>query len=166
MGSILQSLAGICLFRQGPQDLPYAPQALGAAVLLSGALNYIAAANMPESGNVGAQVLAAAGFSLLFLYAVLVLRALQARFMQSATALFGTEVLIAIPLTVLSFMLAGSDPQSAPGAATAILLLWAWRVGIVGHIFRHTLEIPLALGVLLALAYSFLSIQVVYWVGG
>jgi len=161
MGPTLPNLAGICLFRNGPQDLPYAPQALAGAVALSAALTFIAGSNLPESGNVAAQVAVATLFAAAFLYALLALRGLQARFVQSATAIFGTDAVIGFPVVLLSFPIGAQGPEQAPGAAAGILLLWGWHLVILGHIFRHTLELKLPLGLLLALAYSFLGFQAV-----
>ncbi|ABM62770.1 hypothetical protein [Halorhodospira halophila] len=161
MGPLLQKLIGICLFRDGPQDLPYSATHLLALIAGSMALTYIAAGNLPDTDAVGLQVAVATGFSLAFLYALLLLRGLTPRFIQSATAMFGTDVLIGIPVTLMTFPIATYGVEQAGGAAAGILLLWFWQVAILGHIFRHTLEMRLALGILLALAYSFLSFQVV-----
>ena len=161
MGPLLQKLVGICLFRDGPQDLPYSATHLLGLIGASMILTYSAADNLPDTGTVGLQVVVATGFSLAFLYALLLLRGLTPRFTQSATAMFGTDVLIGIPVTLMTFPIAAYGAEQAQGAAAGILLLWFWQVAILGHIFRHTLEMRLALGILLALAYSFLSFQVV-----
>ncbi len=166
MGSLLQTLLGICALREGPQDLPYAPQQLIGVIAGNAVVTYIAVANLPDTGTVVPQVAMAAIFALAFLYGLLALYGLQARFVQSATALFGTDMIINLPVAALTFPLATHGTEDAPGAATAILLLWFWQVAILGHIFRHALEIRLTWGVLLALAYSFLNIQAVQLAAG
>ncbi|MFP4129444.1 MAG: hypothetical protein ACLFSJ_01760 [Halorhodospira sp.] len=166
MASLLQTLLGICALREGPQDLPYAPQQLIGVIAGNAVVTYVAATNLPGTGPAGLQVAVATAFALAFLYGLLTLRSLQARLVQSATALFGTDMIINLPLAALSFPLATHGAEGAPWAATAVLLLWLWQLAILGHIFRHTLEMRWALGVLLALAYSFLSVQAVQLAAG
>lgn len=166
MAALVQTLMGICLFQKGPQDVPYAPQTLIAAIALSAVVTFVGATNLPETGAVGLKVGVATAFSLAFLYAVLALRGLQARFVQSATALFGTDVLIGLPIVALTFPIAAQGPEQAPAASAGILLLWGWHLAIIGHVFRHMLDIRLGWGLLLALAYALLSFQVVELAGG
>ncbi|MFP4183703.1 MAG: hypothetical protein ACLFRW_03900 [Halorhodospira sp.] len=163
MGALLQTLLGICALREGPQDLPYSPRHLLGVIAASSALSVIAVNNLPETGPALPQVAVATLFSLAFLYALLILRGLQPRFVQSATALFGTDLIINLPVTALSFPIATHGPESAQGAVLAMLLLWFWQIAILGHILRHTLEMRLALGMLLAVGYTLLSVQVIQW---
>ncbi len=164
MADSLITLFRICLFRAGPQDLPYSVHLLGAAVAAGAALGYIAGQNLTPTINVGGQVAATAGFTALFIYALLALRRLQVRFMQTACALFGAEAVIGIPVTALSFQVAHHGPETAGGAVLALFAAWLWHLGVFGHIFRHALDLSLVGGILLAIVYNFLSFQVVYLV--
>ncbi|MBK1734330.1 hypothetical protein CKO15_03330 [Halorhodospira abdelmalekii] len=162
MGDALKTLIEICLFRKGPQHLPYAPGLLVVVIAISAGLSYVTAGNLPQAGPVTTQIAVAVLFGLFFLYALLTLRGVADRFIQSATAMFGADALIAAPVALVTFSLAGRSPEEAPTAALIILLLWLWHIGVLGAIFHHALQMRLPLGVLLALAYSFLSFQVVH----
>ena len=161
MGEAVKTLLGICVLQKGPQELPYSPTALIAFIAAGAALSHIAADNLPAAANISLQILIAIVFGLSFIYAALVIRNLTERFMQSATAIFGADAVISIPVAGVTFGLDGTSPEQAPLAALIVLLLWLWHISVVGHILRHALEVRLPLGVLIAILYSFLSFRVV-----
>ncbi len=161
MLALLQTLTGICIFQNGPQDLPYSPRALTALIAASATLTLVGATNLPEPEAVGRKVVVATAFSLAFLYSLLYLRGLRPRFVQSAMAWLGTDTILGLPMVALTLPIAAQGPEQAPGAATGILLLWGWQLLILGHILRHTLEIRWPSGVVLAMLHTFLSLGVV-----
>lgn len=161
MGETLKNLLGVCLLQKGPQDIPYSPSSLLALIAAASGLSHIAAENIPRAANTTLQTLIAALFGLFFIYAALALRGYKERFMQSATAIFGADAIIALPVALATFSLDGKSPQQAPTMALIILLLWLWNISILGHIFRHALEVRLPLGIIIALGFSLLGFQVV-----
>ncbi|BAU58423.1 hypothetical protein LRD18_06835 [Halorhodospira halochloris] len=161
MGETIKNLIAICLLQKGPQDLPYSPAALVFFIAAGSAVSHIAAANIPGTENLTLKVLIAALFGLFFIYATLAVRNYTQRFMQTATAVFGADAVIAIPVAMVTLGLDGRSPEQAPTAALVVLLLWLWHISILGHILRHALDIRLPLGILIAIIYSFLSFQVV-----
>ena len=83
----------------------------------------------------------------------------SARFLQAATALFGSSVilgLIALPLQLVIGE-GGSESALAPLVSLAYLVLLVWVQVVIGHILRHALNVSLTLGIGLALTYSILS---------
>lgn len=161
MGETLKNLLGICLLRKGPQDIPYSPTSLLVFIAVGAALSHVAGSNIPGAGSLYQQIAISVVFGLLFTYAALVLRNAQERFMQSATAIFGVDAVIALPVALATFELGEQSPAQAPTTAFIILLLWLWNISVLGHIFRHALDIRLPLGILVAIFYSFLGFQVV-----
>lgn len=156
---LLMTLVGVLRLQNGPQDLPGTSGALAATIVVSFALSLIALGIMGND-NPALQIAVAAGFTLLFVGVALQLRRMGNRFMQTATALFGTDALltlIALPAT------AGLDrtaEEISPLAAVWLLGVLFWTLVVVGHILRNALDLPLIGGVLAALLYLFLSVNV------
>ena len=150
----------LCLLRAKPQDMP--------------ASNVLLALTLIANLVVGGWVLGDAYggvlrafiaclldnlFLLGVLWALLYWKGWLARLNQAATALFGSGTLLALMLLPL-YSLAGpgggqSDAAALVGLCSLLLLIWSQFV--MGNIFRHTLEVPLARGLLIAVAFSILS---------
>lgn len=156
--AFLSLLRDLCLFRCGPQDVPYAPRLLIGLLIASAAVE--AAFDLGSGADVGAILAATLGtlatLGLLFLF--LHWRGKAERFVQTALGMALTGFvfeLIALPLA-----LAVGKPPADPAALTATqivaaLVLFAlllWQAGIVANILRHALDIPLAGAVLMLLA--------------
>lgn len=147
------------VYRSGPQDLPASLQLLILAVVGSGTISLVGLGQLGAPGNLPLQVAVAAAFSLVFVRVALVFRGGASRFLQTATAMFATDAfltIIALPAA------AGLDPATQEASALAstwLLVVLLWSVGVLGHIFRHALNLPLAGGILVALLYLFLSLN-------
>jgi hypothetical protein len=145
----------ICLLRANPQDLPVSTALMLAAL----AAHFAADAVSAEAGLAFASVLQASAAQTLLLAALthtgLMLRHREARVRQTLTALAGCGAL----LTLLAW-----GAVTALGALLPAQYLWApfllWFLAVYGHILRHAFDMPLAYGVLAALAYLLLSIAV------
>lgn len=151
---LLRSLLDIALLRAGPQDVPYSPALVGLTAAVAAAVSYPAISTFSPGSDPALQLLVLIGFNAAFAYAVLQLRGLGARFVQTATALFGTDALItavALPLLRLS----GAPESQAPAAVLVFIGLLFWNLAVVGHIFRHALSVAMGAGVMVALAYTF-----------
>lgn len=82
-----------------------------------------------------------------------------ARFLQSATALFGTGLILSL-VALLPIGLLPTDPasQAAPLTALLLLVVFVWSVLVAGHIVRHTLDLTLEQGVAIAILYELSSL--------
>ena len=163
----------ICLLRRGPQDLPYSVPLLlavaGACVLLQ--LGVAIARDVALSG-----VLAGAIVWLMFtlgaLNLVLTLRNLRNRFVQAAIALLGC----ALAFTLLSLpiaLLVGEPPTSGEKMTSLQLLLGlvslpllVWKVVVDAHVFRHSFDIPVLSGVVVALLWIIAAMALASVAGG
>jgi hypothetical protein len=168
VGKLLNVFFDICLLRAGPQALPSSSFLLSASALaglLTGTIVIVDAL-----GNVFTAFMAQLLDLLLLamlLMTMLRLKGLESRFTQAATALFGCGALInlvTLPLPLLAPE-EGAGQQAAGPAFFLYLALIIWALVVVGHIFRHALEIHLVRGILIAVGYFFavnLAVQMLF----
>ena len=150
----------ICLLRAAPQDVPAVPVlfwlTLG-AYLVTGLL-----ALGPGEGLARAAGMVAVDTTtlLVLLATTLRWRGHPARFGQTATALFGTGTLFG--LLLLPVLVLGGTGESAAGLAFPLWLgLFLWGLVVTAHILRHALDLPIAGGTLVAVAYFAVSMIVI-----
>ena len=158
--SILNLFVDICLLRKGPQDVPMSSVLLGLAWLanlLAGVL-LVGKADL-SSGRILAESLADTLIMLGFVWIMLSFRKLSSRFVQAGTAAMGSSALInlcALPLVAAANMQGSEQVAGVPGLI--LLGLVVWSVVIFGHILRHSLDVRMGQGVMLALAYTLFSL--------
>lgn len=154
MTELIRRLVGICLFQNGPQELPASWNLLAAAVAADIVISYPLALGVSPSDYPGLQVLLAMILGIAFIRAALAARGLPGRFLQTATAFFGTDALLtllALPIAVT--LPPEPDPQIGM-ARFGLLLAQLWSIAIMGHILRHALSVALGVGVLVAFGYT------------
>lgn len=157
--TLVRPFVEICVLRRGPQDLPVSTLLLGimlvahtvSSILLSAVTLNVWKALM--AGITDTLLVALLTGSLLYVYR------LQARIVQTLTAMTGTGAiitLVAIPL--FTWLQSGQQAgQGSPLAALLVLGIIAWSLGVSGHILRHALSIPYFLGILIAFAFFWIS---------
>lgn len=153
-GDLFGRLLAICLLRRGPQDLPASGALLGGLVLLLGALSYWSLAQMASVDRPLLHVGLGIGLALGFLALVLGVGGRGHRWLQSASAMLGSELLFSL----LALPLVLTEPAGG-GAALALLGVWLWSLLVLAHILRHALELALPAGLLLALGYAFTAVS-------
>ncbi|MGD8589289.1 MAG: hypothetical protein PVG22_10720 [Chromatiales bacterium] len=155
MKTLLNHFVDLCLLRKGPQDTPFSTLLLG----ITGVLNVLVGVVMivdVRTGVISAlgESLFDAGLMLAVLYFALRSQNRRARFVQTATALMGTGLLLGL----LALPLISWSRNTDSGEAGLLLLaLIIWSMVVMGHILRHTFEIGLGIGIGLAFAYTLLS---------
>jgi len=157
----------LCLLRRNPQDLPASTTLFGlvlAVAVVGGLLLSITAGASLAAG------LAQTLLDLLLMLGVLHLatKALnkQARYMQTATALVGADVVIGLvallPVSLAQPVATGTEPGAdVLLAGLMFLVLVGWSVLVVGHILRHAFDLSLAQGVVIAIAFDVFSFVVI-----
>ncbi|MET0013918.1 MAG: hypothetical protein ABW088_09725 [Sedimenticola sp.] len=159
MKRLLNVFIDICLLRAGPQDLP----ASGFLMLWTAVLGLITG-TIVIVGDFGGPANALMAQLMDLVLVVVLLRigleftGLQARFVQSATALFGTGVMVNLVSMPLQLMI-GEDPAASPLGQIGVLLflfLAVWAIVIIAHILRYTFQITFLGGSALAILYFFL----------
>jgi len=162
MHALLLLTRDLLKLKRGPQDIPYSVPLLATLIALDTSLDLAIATLLAKNEDI-LQILQRSLLSkaipFVFLYAVLGLRNLRARFVQTASALVVvgiTFTLLAVPLMLLM----GSPPKS-PQELTLLhglislagLFLLAWSLSAHAHIFRHALNLPFALGFVVAIVW-------------
>jgi hypothetical protein len=150
------TLLNICLLRANPQELPTSGQ-LTTLLLVLYYLADVATALTLVPLDRALQAAVADTFLVATLaYLGLSLRHLTARARQTLMALAGCGALLGVTTTVIGSLL----PEGvSPFYVSVPALLWLFAV--YGHILRHALDIPFAMGIVATGAYLFLSLVVV-----
>jgi hypothetical protein len=160
---LLLLILDLCRLRRGPQDVPYSPGLLAAAAGATVLLRVILAAFVGNPlGSAVIDSLIALAFVLLSMHVMLTLRGLRTRFVQATTALLLCSLFFDVLLTPLVLM---AGPPPAPGTAPqdvapqyllvglVALPLTIWNVVAYAHVLRHSLDVPFAAGLAIALGW-------------
>jgi hypothetical protein len=147
----------LCALRRAPQDLPASPVlfAIVAAVSLVVGVVVGLLAGLPFGAGL-VQTLFEIALTLLALLFALRLMRMDARFMQAATALLGSGVVIGVVAVLpLSLNPTGTEESDlAALGALLLLILFVWSVVVSGHILRHTFGITLSQGAAISVAFK------------
>lgn len=156
MNRLPVTLVRICLFQDGPQELPASNTLLVVLVAIGWAASTLLVGQLMDEGSAALEVTLASAFGLLFVWLALTLRGGRNRFLQTASALFGTDLVLLLPVAPL--LLTAQSGDGGGNLQLLLLVLWIWSIAIKGHIFRHALDLPVAGGVLVAIGYTILSL--------
>jgi len=161
MHQLIRSFWAICLLRAAPQDIPASP-ALAMAALgayLGSGTTLMLADSAPLTAL--AQVALDAAVLAVVTTVLLNLRRHPLRLTQTYTALVGSGTLlnlIALPIT-----LGLLSARGAGGEGGLFVMLWlvllVWSLVVTGHIYRHALDIPLPAGIIIAMGYLMLILE-------
>lgn len=167
MNHLVRLFADIVLHRRGPADVPANRGVLGAclvAYLLTGAITLAPGSGSAE--EVVAQLVADLVIVLVLFGGLLLVTGRRHRVRQTLTALFGTGALLSA-LSVPFIWMTAEAVQSGgqPGAvavvgSTALLVLLVASLMVTGHIVRSAMNWPYAGGLLFAIVYFGVSLEV------
>ncbi|ABI55959.1 conserved hypothetical protein [Alkalilimnicola ehrlichii MLHE-1] len=156
----LRALLRILVFRASPAELSASRNLLILLIAGSVGIGYLAAGILPQPGPVELQLLAAMIVTLGLVYLALYWRGLLPRFNQTASAVFGTDLLLSLPMLLIQLQVAAVDEAGA-GLLLAALTLWVWRLAVLGHVFAEAMDVRRSLGVLAAVVYMIIVLQIV-----
>ncbi|NKI36488.1 hypothetical protein HFP89_15060 [Wenzhouxiangella sp. XN79A] len=161
MKAWLERIVQVALLRAGPQDLPGGSAPLIAALLMWWLLVAPMLLLAPEPLPFF-DALLTFSIQLALIHLVLLVNRRPQRFAQSAQALFGTGALIG--LLNLPLWLAPGPPIPAPLVLLALTGL-CWSLAVDGHVWRHSLELPYAGGLAVAVLVFLLQIVTLQAIG-
>lgn len=158
--AILKYFVDLCLLRKGPQDLPASSVLLGFAWMANLVVGILLVQTKgSDPSQAFTESLVDSLFMLAVLWLALYLQTLSARFLQSATALMGSGALLSlIALPIVSVV--NSLPAGQEGGAWIGLLLIGlviWSIVVMGHIIRHSFNLPIRVGIAFAFGYTLVS---------
>jgi len=165
MQALFNLFLDICLFRKGPQHVPFSVALLKVCLLaygLSGLL--VLSLNTPLLVAL-LQVLLDLALLGGLLYLALTLHRHPRRFEQTLSALTGAGTLIGLlALPLISWIIHQQPEVDLELPQLLLWVLWVWSISIMGHILRQACETPVWIGMLYALGYTFLSLTLTGWI--
>ena len=176
MFEFLRLIWDICCLRRGPQDLPYAPLLLGVLCVTLIAFQLGESALLNPKQSAFGTVLFEQTFDLGVLFLLVSVRDVRNRYVQTALAHFGSDLLFQFMLFPLLLIVGpaviGKEPSSVhltPPQGLAMLLgygLVFWKVIIEAHILRHALDVRFAFGVAIAVGWAIVLFALTAVAGG
>lgn len=162
----VKTIVGLAVLRAQPQDLSASRTLLAITVLLDAGVNFAMNEIHTTLGQkfvtVSVQVLLLAAFA----YGALQWRGFGNRFLQTATALFGTSVITSLVAWAALSPL-GPTPDFASAYARLVLLtLSFWTLAVMANILRHALEVSLLVAALLSFTYAMVGAVLLLTVAG
>jgi hypothetical protein len=158
MFDILKLLFDICLFKKGPQDLPYSVWLLRILLVVYVSIRVLMLSIHFDSLSVLLQVIVDIFLVAGFVWSMLYLTGKLGRFYQALSAVLGTDALISF------FALPGmATMETGQGGLLVFLVmlgLIGWHWAVTGHIIRNALEKSLSFSLGLAFLYLLGSYQV------
>ena len=152
MNALLNVFARLCVFRRGPEDMPYAPPLVGILLALWMVIQLLSAAL--QDG------LLAMGLLLGSSALVLAFKNLLGRWTQTAIALIGVD--IALSLLALPMLLIGHAAGGTPSILEGVyLLLVSWQLAVQAFIFHRAFAIGPLLGLAMAFGLLILTFMLV-----
>ena len=155
----LRIFVDIVLWRRGPQDLPVSTLLLALAVAAYLAVSVVQLALLRESPGTWAFFLVADPLLLgAWVWLVLRLFGRGERFLQTASAVFGTGAVLGVALYLpmqLIVTLLGQEPASGLAQVFALLLVVAFTL-VTGRIFKLATDSNLFTGIAVSLTYFLL----------
>lgn len=156
---ILRTLARICLFSAGPQDLPSSRQLLVGCVAATLVVLFIGYRMLVPGVN--PLVLAAIHALLLGLGWIILLQITgkMERWHQSVSAVYGCAAilnLVSLPIVASGITNGALEQGDRPGLVSFTLIaLWIWEIGVTARIIRESIEVRLGSAIGISLLMSF-----------
>ncbi len=159
MKLLLKLFFDICRLQAKPQDVP-----ASSALMLLTVLAVVASGVPAIVGSVGGLApaimicLLDVALTLILLKIFLAIMNLSSRIMQTATAMFGAGTIInmfSLPVVWLLNVTSENSLHQLLGALLYFALL-IWGLVVIGHILRHSFNLRLSSGVLIAMGYFML----------
>jgi hypothetical protein len=153
---LIKIFVGIFFLRAKPQDVPASSALLLLSIVLvivSGVVSMFSTVGELTQGIVVSLLDVALTFAMVTV--ILKVMNLSSRLTQTATAIFGTGVivnLVSLPVVWLWSSGFGSSGFRLLGGLLYFVLL-VWSLVIMGHILRHSFNLHLSSGILIAIGY-------------
>ncbi len=162
MGALIHPFVQICLLRMKPQDLPSSSMLLALALLAHAVMGVTVAAVDLRFGQALAVGVIDTALLSGFTIALLMLQKLPERAVQTLTALAGAGSVIGFMAWPLSLWFHDAHVADATSQTMGLVLLLVlgWSLTVSAHILRHALSAPFYLGLLVSIAFFWISLEI------
>lgn len=161
MFALIRFFVGLCLLRRTPQELPASHWLFAVLLAASVVAGWLGTVKIFGDAMLALQAnLIDAGLVLLLLRGTLQLAGHPARFLQTGTAFFGVSALFSAALVAAESLIGLLDLELLMALAQLIAL--AWIHVVLGHVLRHAIDKDLWVGILIAMGYTFVAINIVF----
>jgi len=158
MYAYLNLLFAICLFRKGPQDIPYSQALFRLSIVSYALVSYLLLQLSITSLQALLQVSVEIILVLIFGLVILSLSNKRPRFIQTVSALLGTDALISCAALPVIATLSIDNNNLLAFFTMLALMVWHWI--ITAHILRHALEQTFSFAMGIAFLYIFSTYQI------
>lgn len=168
MLALTQAFLQIVLRRLGPEDLPDSGFLLGVTLASYLLAQLPVAALLFGWSAVALQAIAVNSLLLAgFFWTLLQLTGRAHRYRQTLTALLGTGTLLMLPQWPLAWWwkMASGTGEPPVGPAAGLLAIVLWSLIVQAHVTSRALSSHFSLGLVVAIAYVFVSYQIAGQVG-
>lgn len=149
----------LCFLKAAPQDAPSSRLVLYFAIL---AYFVVGAAITMQTQAFASAVTISAIQTILIIFLtnlILWIRKTPERFIQAVTSLMGSGSLIGlVAIPVLGLVLGAGGEESIASMLWIVLIVW--ETVVVGHVLRHTMDLPFIAGLGAALVYMYMSFAI------
>ncbi len=159
MNPLLKAFIDICMFRNGPQELPSSNWLRNTSLLSYMLLGFLLSASIEPVGKALVSVLLDSLFVTLLAMVPLILMNRPERITQTLTAIYGSNALFCVAIGPLAAIYTLQGNQAGPILASAITALGLWNLAVLGNILRHAFNLPLIAGMAIAITYLAISSQ-------
>ena len=160
MFAYLNLLFNICIFKKGPQDIPQSSVLLRHTIISFSIVSYLLKQISVDSFNallqVGVELIIIISFTLL----ILSISNKFYRFVQTACALIGTDVLISLFAMPIIATLSLDSNNILASFSMLALIIWSWLV--TTHIIRHAINKPFSFAAGIVFLYIFSTYQIMW----
>jgi len=157
MFELLKLFFDICLLKKGPEDVPGFSALLRLLILVHVSISFIVLKLNINSTDAAWQVLAEVILILGLTWPILFIANKPARYLQTTSALLGTDAVISfIAIPAMATLI--SHGTGLAYFSVILLMIWHWVIS--GHIFSHALDKPFAFGLGVAFLYILVSYQI------
>ena len=160
MFAYLNLLFNICIFKKGPQDIPQSSVLLRHTIISFSIVSYLLKQISADSFNallqVGVELIIIISFTLL----ILSISNKFHRFVQTACALIGTDVLISLFAMPIIATLSLDSNNILASFSMLALIIWSWLV--TTHIIRHAINKPFSFAAGIVFLYIFSTYQIMW----
>jgi hypothetical protein len=155
MTELIRLYTQIALLRRGPQDVPASALLLTLTVVVYGLVNCAVSVLLPPvDGPWVAHLLLDVAFTLVWYFLLLKLLGRSERILQTTTAVFGFQTIIAPVLVLCGWLIRRFQHDSLWSLPVTLmgLTLFIWYVAANGHVVKAALEWSTVASVMIVIA--------------